>query len=89
MNKPVQAMDELRNAGMDPQAALTTMMKDPELMQLMMKPHVTSALMEIQKDPAKASEYMSDPDVGKLLMKMTQIQMQSMAKDGAKDGASA
>ena len=36
--------------------------------------------MEIQKDPNKATQYMSDPDVSKVMLKVTQLQMGAMSK---------
>ena len=72
-------MAQFEQHGVDPQEAFSTMMKDPELMKLMSKPNVVKALMDIQNDPNKAAQYMADPDVSQVLMKMSQIQMNGMA----------
>lgn len=70
----MQAMDAMKSQGMDPNNVMSELMGDPEIMQLFMKPHVTEALMAIQKDPSVAVQYMSDPDVSKLMTKMMAIQ---------------
>lgn len=70
----VQAMEEMKAQGVDPSNYMSEMMADPEVMELFMKPHVTEALMEIQKNPQSAVNYMSDPDVSKLMSKMMSIQ---------------
>jgi hypothetical protein len=67
-------MAEMRAQGVDPSNYMSEMMADPEVMELFMKPHVTEALMEIQKNPQAAVNYMSDPDVSKLMSKMLAIQ---------------
>eukprot|EP00892_Ulva_mutabilis_P002158 jgi/Ulvmu1/11943/UM082_0022.1 len=69
-----QAMDDMKSQGMDPNNIMSELMGDPEIMQIFMKPHVTEALMAIQKDPSVAVNYMSDPDVSKLMTKMMAIQ---------------
>lgn len=70
----LQAMDDMKAQGVDPSNVMSELMSDPEIMQLFMKPHVTEALMAIQKDPTVAVNYMSDPDVSKLMTKMMAIQ---------------
>ncbi|NJR43722.1 MAG: hypothetical protein HC767_14785 [Akkermansiaceae bacterium] len=70
----MQAMEEMKAQGVDPTNYMSEMMADPEVMELFMKPHVTEALMEIQKNPQSAVNYMSDPDVSKLMSKMMSIQ---------------
>jgi hypothetical protein len=67
-------MEEMKAQGVDPSNYMSEMMADPEVMELFMKPHVTEALMEIQKNPQSAVNYMSDPDVSKLMSKMMTIQ---------------
>lgn len=64
----------MKAQGVDPSNVMSELMSDPEIMQLFMKPHVTEALMAIQKDPSVAVNYMSDPDVSKLMTKMMAIQ---------------
>jgi STI1 domain len=67
-------MAEMKAQGVDPSNYMNEMMADKEIMELFMKPHVTEALMEIQKNPQSAVNYMADPDVSKLMSKMMQIQ---------------
>lgn len=70
----VQAMKEMKAQGVDPSNYMSEMMADPEVMELFMKPHVSEALMEIKNNPQSAVNYMSDPDVSKLMQKMISIQ---------------
>jgi hypothetical protein len=70
----VQAFQQAKDAGLDPNIVMAEMAKDPEIMQLMQKPNVSAALLQMQSQPDKAWEHMSDPDVTKMMMKLTEIQ---------------
>jgi hypothetical protein len=76
----LQAVNMMQAQGIDPDETLALLMKDPELLQLMSKPHVTQAMVEMQKDPSKVQQYLTDPDVSKVVFKMTQIQAQVAQK---------
>jgi hypothetical protein len=70
----VQAFQQAKEAGLDPNLLMAEIAKDPELMNLMQKPNVSAALLQMQSDPEKAWEHMSDPDVTKMMMKLTELQ---------------
>lgn len=58
-------------------------MADPELFQLLNKPNVMSAVMDLQQNPDKVSQYMSDPEVMKVLMKMNELALSAQAESAA------
>lgn len=76
----LQAINMMQAQGIDPDETMALLMKDPELLQLMSKPHVTQAMIQMQNDPSKVQQYLADPDVSKVVFKMTQIQAQAAQK---------
>lgn len=70
----MQAFQQAEAAGVDPSKLMAELSKDPEVMTLMSKPNVMQGIMKMQNSPEKAMECMADPDVAKVVSKMTAIQ---------------
>lgn len=68
---------------MDPNKMLGELMKDPEMIALIGKPHVMSAIQELQTNPDSVGKHMADPDVAKVMQKLMSIQMGSMGAQAA------
>ena len=91
MHRHLQAFQAAEAAGVDPQKLMAELSKDPEVMELMSKPNVLQGIMKMQNEPEKAIECMADPDVAKVVSKMTAIQQKqgfnAVAPQGGAGGA--
>lgn len=79
VNDP-QLKQQLEGMNISPDVLMQKLMQEPELMALLQKPNVMEAVMDMNKSPENMTKYMNDPEVMKVMMKMSELTMQAQGQ---------
>lgn len=79
VNDP-QLKQQLEGMNISPDVLMQKLMQEPELMALLQKPNVMEAVMDMNKNPESMTKYMNDPEVMKVMMKMSELTMQAQGQ---------
>jgi len=67
----------MEQMNVSPDILMQKLMGEPEIMQMMQKPNVMSAVMDLQQNPQNINKYMNDPEVMQFMMKMNELTLQA------------
>jgi hypothetical protein len=72
VNSP-EVKAQFEQMGMTPEEMMTKVMSNPRLMELMMKPKVMAAIMDLQTNPANIQKYLNEPEVMGAFTELTEL----------------
>ena len=72
VNSP-EVKAQFEQMGMTPEEMMTKVMSNPRLMELMMKPKVMAAIMDLQNNPANIQKYLNEPEVMNAFTELTAL----------------
>lgn len=70
---PLQVNQQFAELGLNPQDVISKVMANPELAAGFSNPKVQAAIMDISQNPMNIVKYQGDPEVMKVLEKVTEI----------------